>query len=164
MWKSRRLQPQKRERSVGRRLRCSSTGGRPPRPSPCEGLRSLRRYVRFLGLRGPQKVPVLRELGGPMAAISDRLSGAMGFKAFQPLDGHGFADLVMTTRRPAAHLGPLNRVDHPIAREEVFFSKGHANLAEEPAHHRGVGFDPSLGRQAIAESLKRCASVTSNPR
>jgi hypothetical protein len=50
----------------------------------------------------------------------------------------------MTTRRPAAHLGAL--------------------LAEEPAHHRGVGFDPSLGRQAIAESLKRCASVTSNPR
>jgi hypothetical protein len=79
-----------------------------------------------------------------MAAISDRLSGAMAFKAFQPLDGHGFADLIMTTRRPAAHLGAL--------------------LAEEPAHHRSVGFDPSLGRQAIAESLKRCASVTSNPR
>jgi hypothetical protein len=150
----------KRERSVGRRLRCSSTGGRPPRPSPCEGLRSLRRYVRFLGL---QKVPVLRELGGAMAAISDRLSGAMAFRAFQPLDGHGFADLIMTTRRPAAHLGPLNRVGHLVAREEVF-SKRHANLAEEPAHHRGVGFDPPLGRQAIAESLKRCASITSNPR
>ena len=58
-----------------------------------------------------------------MAAISDRLSGAMAFKAFQPLDGHGFADLIMTTRRPAAHLGPLNRVDHPVAREEVFFQK-----------------------------------------
>jgi hypothetical protein len=36
----------------------------------------------------------------------------------------------------------------------IFFER-HANLAEETAHHRGVGFDPALGRQAIAESLKR---------
>ena len=56
-----------------------------------------------------------------MVSISDRLSGAMAFRAFQPLDGHGFADLIMTTRRPAAHLGPLNRVGHLVAREEVFF-------------------------------------------
>ena len=31
-----------------------------------------------------------------MAAMSDRLSGAMAFKALQPLGGHEFADLVMT--------------------------------------------------------------------
>jgi hypothetical protein len=36
----------------------------------------------------------------------------------------------------------------------VFF-KRHANIVEETAHHRGVGFDPSLGRKAIAERLKR---------
>jgi hypothetical protein len=46
-----------------------------------------------------------------MAAMSDRLSGAMAFKALQPLDGHGFADLVMTPRRPAGQLAPLHRVD-----------------------------------------------------
>jgi hypothetical protein len=68
----------------------------------------------FLGLRGLQKVSVRHELGGAMAAMSDRLLGAMAFKALQPLDGHGFADLVMTTR-PAAHLAPLHRVDHPVA-------------------------------------------------
>jgi hypothetical protein len=39
-----------------------------------------------------------------MAAMSDRLSGAMAFKALQPLDGHGFADLVMTPRCPADQL------------------------------------------------------------
>jgi hypothetical protein len=50
-----------------------------------------------------------------MAAVSDRLSGAVAFKALQPLDGHGFADLVMTGRRPAAQLVPLHRVDHPVA-------------------------------------------------
>ena len=46
-----------------------------------------------------------------MAAMSDRLLGAMAFKALQPLDGHGFADLVMTPRRPAGQLAPLHRVD-----------------------------------------------------
>ena len=30
-----------------------------------------------------------------------------------------------------------------------------ADPAKEAAHHRGVGFDPSLGRKAIAEGLKR---------
>jgi hypothetical protein len=40
------------------------------------------------------------------------------------------------------------------ARRRYFF-KRHANLAKEAAHHRGVGFDPSLGRKAIAQSLKR---------
>ena len=35
------------------------------------------------------------------------------------------------------------------------FFKRHANLAKEAAHHRGVGFDPSLGRKAIAKGLKR---------
>ena len=36
----------------------------------------------------------------------------------------------------------------------VFFDRD-ADPAKEPAHHRGVGFDPSLGRKAIAEGLKR---------
>ena len=39
-----------------------------------------------------------------MATMSDRLSGAMAFDPFEPLDGCGFADLVVTARRPAAHL------------------------------------------------------------
>jgi hypothetical protein len=52
--------------------------------------------------------------------MSDRLSGAMAFKALQPLDGHGFADLVMTPRRPAAQLTPLHRVDHrTLARSPI---------------------------------------------
>jgi hypothetical protein len=55
-----------------------------------------------------------------MAAMSDRLSGAMAFKALQPLDGHGFADLVMTPRRPAGQLAPLHRVDRrTLARSPI---------------------------------------------
>jgi hypothetical protein len=75
--------------------------------------------VRFLAPRSLKKVPVRHELGGAMAAMSDRLSGAMAFKALQPLDG-GFADLVMTPRRPAAQLAPLHRVDHrTLARSPI---------------------------------------------
>src|ERR1700722_7712328 len=48
----------------------------------------------------------------------------------------------------------LCRHDPARARRGSFF-KRHANLAKEAAHHRGVGFDPSLGRKAIAKSLKR---------
>jgi hypothetical protein len=36
---------------------------------------SLKRDVRFLGPRSLEKVPVRHELGGAMAAVSDRLSG-----------------------------------------------------------------------------------------
>ena len=36
----------------------------------------------------------------------------------------------------------------------VFFYRD-ADPAKVAAHHRGVGFDPSLGRKAIAQSLKR---------
>ena len=50
-----------------------------------------------------------------MAAISDRLSRAMAFKALQPLDGHRFADLVVTGCRPAAQLVPLDRITHAVA-------------------------------------------------
>src|SRR5215470_13825948 len=57
-----------------------------------------RRDVRFLGPRGLKKVPVRHQLGGAMAAMSERLPGAMAFNAFQPLDGHRFADLVVTPR------------------------------------------------------------------
>ena len=56
---------------------------------------SLKRHVRLLGPRGFKKVPVRHELGSAMAAMSDRLSRAMAFKALQPLDGHRFADLIM---------------------------------------------------------------------
>jgi hypothetical protein len=35
------------------------------------------------------------------------------------------------------------------------FFERHDDLAKEAAHHRGVGFDPALGRKAIAEDLKR---------
>jgi len=76
---------------------------------------SLKRDVRFLRPRRLEKVPVRHELGSAMAAMSDRLARAMAFKPLQPLDGRGFADRVMTTRRPAAHLAPLHRVEHPVA-------------------------------------------------
>jgi hypothetical protein len=39
-------------------------------------------------------------------------------------------------------------------RQGSFFDRD-ADPAKEAAHHRGVGFDPSLGRKAIAQSLKR---------
>ena len=42
----------------------------------------------------------------------------------------------------------------PCRRGGPYVFKRHADLAEETAHHRGVGFDASLGRKAIAESLK----------
>jgi hypothetical protein len=40
----------------------------------------LKRDVRFLGPRGLQKGPVRHQLGGPMAAMSDRLAGAMAIR------------------------------------------------------------------------------------
>ena len=49
-----------------------------------------------------------------MAAMSDRLARAMAFKALQPLDGHRFADLVMTGRRPGGS-ACFHRLDHPVA-------------------------------------------------
>jgi hypothetical protein len=42
-----------------------------------------------------------------------------------------------------------------LARDEGLFFERHADPVKEAAHHRGVGFDPSLGRKAIAEGLKR---------
>ena len=53
--------------------------------------------------------------GGAMAAMSDRLLRALAFNPFEPLDGHRFADRVMTRRGPAAHLARPHRIDHPIA-------------------------------------------------
>ena len=67
---------------------------------------SLKRDVRFLGARGLQKVPVRHELGSTMAAMSDRLSRALALKALQPLDGRGFADRVVTTRRSGGSFFP----------------------------------------------------------
>jgi hypothetical protein len=34
--------------------------------------------------------------------------------------------------------------------------------AEETAHHRDIGFYPSLGQKAIAESLKRSSHLMAN--
>ena len=39
-----------------------------------------------------------------MAAVSNRLSRAMPFNPFKPLDRHGFADCVAPRRRAPAHL------------------------------------------------------------
>ena len=43
------------------------------------------------------------QLGGAMATMSDRLSRPLAFNPFKPLDGHRFADRVMTRRGPSAH-------------------------------------------------------------
>ena len=53
----------------------------------------LKRDVRFLGPRSLQKVPVRHQLGGAMAAVSDRLSRAIPFNSLKPFDSHRFADL-----------------------------------------------------------------------
>jgi hypothetical protein len=75
----------------------------------------LKRDVRFLGSRGLQKVPVRHQLGGAMAAMSDRLSRAIPFNPLKPFDRHGLADRVMTRGCAAAHLAPLHRINHPVA-------------------------------------------------
>jgi hypothetical protein len=74
----------------------------------------LKREVRFLGPRGLQKLSVRHQLGGAMAAMSDRLSRAIPFNSLKPFDGHRFADLVAARCCTAAHLAPLHRVDHPV--------------------------------------------------
>ena len=48
----------------------------------------LKRDVRLLGPRGLQKIPVRHQLGGAMAAVTDRLSRAIPFNALKPFDGH----------------------------------------------------------------------------
>ena len=74
----------------------------------------LKRDVRFLGPHGFQKITVRHQLGRPVAAVPDRLSRAMAFNAFEPLDRHRFADRVAPRRCAAAHLAPLHRVNHPV--------------------------------------------------
>ena len=49
-----------------------------------------------------------------MAAVADRLSRAIPFNPFKPLDHHGFADCVASRRRAPAHLALLHRVNHAI--------------------------------------------------
>jgi len=75
---------------------------------------SLKRDVRFLGPHGLQKVPVRHQLGGAMAAVSDRLSRAIPLNALKPFDSHGFADLVPTRCCAAAHPAPLHRINHAV--------------------------------------------------
>src|SRR6476619_6235486 len=74
----------------------------------------LKRDVRFLGPRGLQKGPVRHQLGGPMAAMSDRLAGAIPFYSLKPFDGYGFADRVAPRRCAAAHFAPLHRINHAV--------------------------------------------------
>ena len=54
-------------------------------------------------------------------------------------------------------MGPSNRqgASRSCSRATRVFFDRDADPAKEAAHHRGVGFDPSLGRKAIAQSLKR---------
>ena len=68
----------------------------------------------LLGPRGLQKITVRHQLGRPVAAVPDRLSRAIPFNPFKPLDRHQFADCVAPRRCAAAHLAPLHRVNHPI--------------------------------------------------
>ena len=49
-----------------------------------------------------------------MAAMPDRLSGAILFKAPELFNGHGFADLIAPRRRASTHPAPLHRVYHAI--------------------------------------------------
>jgi hypothetical protein len=63
----------------------------------------LKRDVLFLGSRGLQKLPVRHQLGGAMAAVSGRLSGAIPLNSLKPFDRHGFADLVAARCCAAAH-------------------------------------------------------------
>jgi hypothetical protein len=74
----------------------------------------LKRDVRFLGSRGLQKVPVRHQLGGAMAAMSGRLSGAIPFNSLKPFDRHGFADLVAARCCAAAHFAPLHCINHAV--------------------------------------------------
>ena len=77
----------------------------------------LKRDIRFLGPRGLQKVPVRHQLGGAMAAVSDRLSRAIPFNSLKPFDRHGFADLVALLRGGSFRPSPPHQ------------SRGHASLA-----------------------------------
>jgi hypothetical protein len=56
-------------------------------------------------------------------------------------------------RAPSVSLA-LAKSPARAAFQSLFFYRD-ADPAKEAAHHRGVGFDPSLGRKPIAESLKR---------
>jgi hypothetical protein len=81
-----------------------------------------------------------------MAAMSDRLSGAMAFKALQPLDGHGFADLVMTPRRPAGQLAPLHRVDRRTPRGHLYVT----------SHTEGFGYFVTSMTAPVASGWSGC--------
>ena len=83
--------------------------------------KSLKRDVRLLGPRGLQKITVRHQLGRPVAAAPDRLSGAVPFNPFKPLDRHGFADFVAPRRRRAGSSRPSSPRQ----------SRDHANLANK---------------------------------
>ena len=90
----------------------------------------------------PPAGPGAVQCGSTMAAMSDRLSRALALKALQPLDGHGSADRVMTTRRSAAHLSPLHRLDHPVR----------ANLRIRLCHLPLASAQPARLNQTLAGS------------
>jgi hypothetical protein len=110
----------------------------------------LKRDVRFLGPRRLQKVPVRHQLGGAMAAMSDRLSGAIPFNSLKPFDSHRFADLVAARCCAAAQLASLHRLDHAVT-QVLRLRFCHPLLASAQAGKRGR----KLGREAPAERSKR---------
>ena len=73
---------------------------------------SLNRDIRFLGPPILQEFPMRHQRASAMAAICDRLSGAMALDAFEPLDGHRFADRAMTRPPPAGSSCGPHRADH----------------------------------------------------
>jgi hypothetical protein len=65
----------------------------------------------FLSPRSLQKIPVRRQLGGAMAAVSDGLSRAIPFNSLKPLIA---TDLVAARGCAAAHFAPLHRINHAV--------------------------------------------------
>jgi len=57
----------------------------PGQLAPGTAIESLKATDAAIAALDP-RTPLQKELGGAMAAMSDRLSGAMAFKALQPLD------------------------------------------------------------------------------
>jgi hypothetical protein len=87
-----------------------------------------------------------------MAAMSVRLSGAMALNAFEPLNGHRFADLVMTTRRPSAHLAFLHSVDHPVAQNLRIWLR---HSCWPPPSQQVESKSPRFGNPAPTQSKNR---------
>ena len=73
----------------------------------------LKSDVRFLGPRGFQKITVRHLLAGAIAALSDRLSRTMAFKALRAVATDSLTSC--DGPLPRIQLAPLHRLDHPVA-------------------------------------------------